>query len=112
MCARPSVFEPANTIISFAPHVAPRRVIVELDNVKVAPPLTETFFKLLSERKPIHCPSGEKKGPEAPRCPLAAFLRRRPAFARKAAECPCCRSPHTQAGYRQAKVRRRVRLVP
>jgi hypothetical protein len=35
----------------------------------VAPPATWTFFSLRSWKKPIHCPSGEKKGVMAPSVP-------------------------------------------
>jgi hypothetical protein len=44
-------------------------------SVTTAPPVTATFFRFPSAKKPIHWPSGEKKGLPAPSVPESGEAR-------------------------------------
>jgi hypothetical protein len=58
----------AKTISSPSLQVPPRLSNTET-SATGAPPSTETFFSVLAAKKPIHVPSGEKKGFDAPSVP-------------------------------------------
>src|ERR1019366_7438325 len=45
---------------------------VALHKVIAEPPSTEIFFRLPSVKKATHCPSGEKKGADAPCVPASS----------------------------------------
>src|SRR5262245_25774068 len=59
----------ANAMVSSGPHVAPRGAPGLAPRVRAAPPLAEIFFSDPTTKKPIHSPSGEKNGFEAPFVP-------------------------------------------
>ena len=54
-----------------SPQLPPRPLGAE-DNAMAAPPSTEILLSLLLLKKPTHCPSGEKKGAEAPSVPASS----------------------------------------
>src|SRR4029077_20581485 len=60
-----------NTIVSPSPHAPPRSSAAS-QSVTAAPPCTEIFFSFPSAKKPIHWPSGEKKGSRASSVPESA----------------------------------------
>ena len=51
-----------STPMEGVPQVAPTRGKATSHRGRGLPPARATFFNLLSDQKPTHCPSGEKKG--------------------------------------------------
>src|SRR5262245_43320190 len=72
--AIPSRREGAKTMVSSDPQLAPYNPekAGASQITTGGPPPAGAFFSLLSAQKPIHWPSGEKKGPLAPSVPAIA----------------------------------------
>ena len=56
-------------IVSSDPQLAPNTAGVSQIVVAGPPPPTDIFFSAPALQNPTHCPSGEKKGPDAPSVP-------------------------------------------
>src|SRR3970040_596037 len=106
----PGVVLGVKKIMSSDPQLAPRPAGAS-QRVKVAPPPTGTFFNFPGAKKPIHCPSGEKKGPYAPSVPAIDFTSEMSLFMSRTKTLPAPTAPPPPGEARAIRGQRQISSI-